>query len=95
MTLRYLTPLALVLATPAGLATKCRSNATATARPASIWASPAKCCPMAAMAALSRNCSGIVADMDDTARLQLDHALARTHTVPAYIGGLSGMAELV
>ncbi|MGB3930097.1 MAG: enoyl-CoA hydratase-related protein [Sphingobium sp.] len=50
---------------------------------------------MAALMELSQDCSGIVADMDDITRLQLDHALARTLVVPAYIGGLAGMAELV
>jgi 3-hydroxyacyl-CoA dehydrogenase/enoyl-CoA hydratase/3-hydroxybutyryl-CoA epimerase len=50
---------------------------------------------MTALAALYGECQPLVADFDDAARLQLDHALAHSGTIPGYIGGLSGLAGLV
>ncbi|WP_404476912.1 enoyl-CoA hydratase-related protein [Novosphingobium sp. BL-52-GroH] len=50
---------------------------------------------MIALAALYARCEPLVADFDDVARLQLDHALARSGVVPAYLGGLSGIGGLL
>lgn len=50
---------------------------------------------LAALSALSGELSDLVAGLDDTAALQLDHALARDGVIPAYIGGVKGIRELV
>ncbi|GGY89905.1 enoyl-CoA hydratase-related protein [Novosphingobium colocasiae] len=50
---------------------------------------------MAALSRLSATCAPLVADLDETALLQLDHALARSGTIPAYLGGTKGLSEIV
>jgi 3-hydroxyacyl-CoA dehydrogenase/enoyl-CoA hydratase/3-hydroxybutyryl-CoA epimerase len=50
---------------------------------------------MAALAPLAQTCAPLVANLDPTALLQLDHALARDGVIPAYIGGVKGLSELV
>lgn len=50
---------------------------------------------MAALSVLYAQAEPLVAEFDEVARLQLDHALARSGVVPAYLGGLSGISELL
>lgn len=50
---------------------------------------------LGAVASLSNELDGLVAGLDDTAALQLDHALARDGVIPAYLGGVKGLRELV
>ena len=48
-----------------------------------------------ALTSLSRELDDLVSALDETAALQLDHALARDGVIPAYIGGVKGIRELV
>jgi 3-hydroxyacyl-CoA dehydrogenase/enoyl-CoA hydratase/3-hydroxybutyryl-CoA epimerase len=44
---------------------------------------------------LGNACSAATAALDETAMLQLDHALARDGIIPAYIGGTKGLRDLL
>jgi 3-hydroxyacyl-CoA dehydrogenase/enoyl-CoA hydratase/3-hydroxybutyryl-CoA epimerase len=48
-----------------------------------------------AIGAIAAHCRAAVAGLDETQRLQLDHMLARSGAVPAYLGGATGLLALV